>query len=685
MDVEITANLIGLAAGPVKVMGQAAGSVLVRNPNFFLAFSHPRTIRAGEPYEAAVTILNTSEIIANLVNVTLPPTSISGAVLESDDTVQLGDIAPGETRTAVYQLRAQRTGSISFTQLTSDEDITGRFRLRMGVDERGVALSPDAIGFPSFVDDLPQSIIDAATRVLGQALSVATAGQVPPGVRRVFTSTITQRVIELAEAGQRVRYGDPMPRVLSDLLLDWQGARRLDPGFDQIMRETEAGREFRETLMAEMENADGLNAVARLTGRVADAAGRGESWWFMAGSDGALLPALESGDEAATLVSSEIQQAMGYRGTAGHLIVAAPTEGSVFRWDADAPVAAADLSVVMVETDGSGTQYDWNVLSIPAGACFTYDSSSVDGLLSVDLECDGVVDSQLAALEMPVTELEPQVIAVLQDISVHAGRPNPSCLPPGEYKNYGTVVAVLFSKPMGQDDINAPDAYVLDNGIAANSVRVQPGGRVALLNLKAGVGTLRSRDLSIGAFTDPRGNLLSPVTIAVQTEADDGTTVRGRVARSDGSPARNVPVTLTMLDEIQTNIDCSPFVVRVSQVFTDDTGFFDFDFVMAGVPYSLSATDTGGLSQEAIDLILEAVAGDTLAREKLLELADRPEAQGTFLETLEVDSLPEAIALTEGLDRAVLNDFAELGSARIGTEVVVALRFRGGVRWEAPS
>ncbi len=46
MDLDLTADLEGLAAGIVKIKGKAAGSVLVRNPKFSLAFSHPRTVRA---------------------------------------------------------------------------------------------------------------------------------------------------------------------------------------------------------------------------------------------------------------------------------------------------------------------------------------------------------------------------------------------------------------------------------------------------------------------------------------------------------------------------------------------------------------------------------------------------------------------------------------------------------------
>ena len=76
---------------------------------------------------------------ANLVNVTLREASISGGTLApgSPETVQLGTLLPGESATAKFQIISQRTGSITFSNLTtSDDSLVGRFRLRAGVDER---------------------------------------------------------------------------------------------------------------------------------------------------------------------------------------------------------------------------------------------------------------------------------------------------------------------------------------------------------------------------------------------------------------------------------------------------------------------------------------------------------------------------------------------------------------------
>src|SRR5690606_6004598 len=119
MDLDLEATMDGLAAGPVQVKGKAAGSVLVRNPRFSMAFSHPRTVRVGEPYEASVTLLNTGITPANLVQIALNKNSISGARLEDEtqQLVELGTLLPGQSATATFRLRSLRTGSVSFSNL----------------------------------------------------------------------------------------------------------------------------------------------------------------------------------------------------------------------------------------------------------------------------------------------------------------------------------------------------------------------------------------------------------------------------------------------------------------------------------------------------------------------------------------------------------------------------------------
>ncbi|HYG24635.1 MAG TPA: Ig-like domain-containing protein [Verrucomicrobiae bacterium] len=685
MDLDLEAEMDGLAAGPVSVKGRAAGSVLVRNPRFSMAFSHPRTVRAGEPYEASVTLLNTGITPANLVQVTLNRNSISGAQLEdeSQQTVELGTLLPGETATATFRMRSLRTGAVSFSNLTtSDDSVVGRFRLSMGVDERGVALSPDTIGMPSQVEALPPPLLFAANRVLGQALSIATAAQLPPGVTRVTRSAVTRRVLDLAEAGQRLNYGDPAKRVFSDLLRDWQGGREGSAGFDQIVRETEAGREWRQALFAAMEAADGLNGTARMADRAPDYAGLGQEFVVASASAGMLSVNFGEGKDVSAARSAQ-PYALAYAGTNGTWAnFRMETNATVFWTFTNAP-SSADVGILVVSTNGTARQLRWTIPNPPHDAVYAFSLNDPLQRLQVDLLSDGNVDSLLEPAATTINELPPQLVAVEQDLMVLAGRPGNPCLGV-PYLNYGTVVAVVFSKPMTQGSAGVPSAYSVDGNNGANSVQIQPGGRVAYLNLRKGISSIRPRSLTLAGVADVRGNLLPTVTHAIRSVVPGsnvpftgGVAIRGRAIKGDGSPAVGIPVTLTMYDQAWGPYTCEAWTRRVSQVFTDAGGNFDFDFVMAGIPYSVSATDTSGMSQDALALVAANTTEGQFERERVLELAANPSTRDTLLGLFATGSLPEAVAKVEGLDRALIRDSVAMGSAREGQTVPMALRFRG--------
>lgn len=647
MDLELNGELDGLAAGSVKIKGRAAGSVLVRNPKFSLAFSHPSTVRTGEPYYAYVTVLNTGQAEANLLSITLPKGSVSGGELKSAERVELGNLEPGETKTARFLIVAQRTGRVAFSNLTTSEDsVVGRFRLRMGVDERGVELSPDTIGYPAYANRLPEGIFDAINRVLGQALSVSTSPLLPPGVKQIPFSIIEKRVLEMAEAGQRLAYGDSTNKVLMDLLLDFHGGRKFHEGFDQIIQSTEAGQEMRVAFAAEMDNHDALSAVERLAAQAADIAGRGEEWRFSASTEGAR----------------------------GKLVIFSRTNLTA-RWAFTNAAAQAQVSAARITTNGNGQIITWNLSEIAAGSCFTHNFDTDAANLRVDEDCDGQIEATIAGVATSVTELPPAMVSVRQTPEIISVRPFPSCQgAPAD--NYATVLAVLFSKPMTQTNANIPTAYTLDNGVEAQTVRVQPGGRVALLNLEQGIGAVRPRQMTVHGVKDIRGNMVVSNTLSVLNLIKEGVAVNGRVFRGDGSPAANVPVTLTMNDVLKDPFDrCEPQVIsKISQVFTDENGGFSFDFIVAGVSYTISATDTGGLPLEAIQAILDSSrGGSSFDRERFAARL----VQTNILNSLGVNTAPEAIALAEGLDRAVWNDRAHYEPGAMACEITVALRFRG--------
>src|SRR5262249_27207885 len=103
----------------------------------------------------------------------------------------------------------------------------------------------------------------AAMRVLGQAWSIAKApaGTLPSGVRRITQQGVVQKALSVAEAGLRIDLGQPSSDALRDLLFDFYGGENVDPGVAQLLRETDAGRDFAQVVGARL-GAPGTDAAS---------------------------------------------------------------------------------------------------------------------------------------------------------------------------------------------------------------------------------------------------------------------------------------------------------------------------------------------------------------------------------------------------------------------------------------
>ncbi|MBN8246992.1 MAG: carboxypeptidase regulatory-like domain-containing protein, partial [Verrucomicrobia bacterium] len=340
-------------------------------------------------------------------------------------------------------------------------------------------------------------------------------------------------------------------------------------------------------------------------------------------------------------------------------------------------------TVLLVSSNGTARLLRWLVPNPPSDATYAFRLGAAPEVLEIDLGSDGSADATALPAVTPVQELPPGLVAVEQDLRVNSGRPGNPCIGP-PWANYGTVVTVVFSKAMTQGSAGLPEAYTVDGDNGANSVQVQPGGRVAYLNLRKGISAIIPRLLTLTGVTDVRSNLLATITVPIRSVVPGtevpftgGVAIRGRALKGDGAPAPGIPVTLTMYDQGFGALQCESWVRRVSQVLTDAGGNFTFDFVLAGVPYSISATDTSGLSEEALTLVAQNTAESQVERERILQLATSAATRDTLLGLFAAGSLPEAIAKVEGLDRALVRDAVQIGSGREGQTVPIALRFRG--------
>ncbi len=234
----------------MTIKGKASGGVLVRNPFFDMTFTVPSVVRRGERFKLYATVTNIGQGIANDVTVSLDAAALSGARLVSDQTVHIDTLRTGDSKTVAFELESQKTGQVvaSYLKLEGPGQSGGTLRFALGVGERGVPLSPDTLVLPAAVDAVPVAVLDAAMRVLGQAWSVANApsGTLPRGVLRTSKAVVVAKALALAEAGLRIGLGQDIAGSIESLDYDFFAGPPRDPGFDQLLRDTEAGQALRQ-------------------------------------------------------------------------------------------------------------------------------------------------------------------------------------------------------------------------------------------------------------------------------------------------------------------------------------------------------------------------------------------------------------------------------------------------------
>lgn len=578
-DIQIRGTLEGLPSGPVEVEGVAAGAVFVRNPSFAVSLAHPRTVRAGESYDLYATVTNTSQSIANLATVGLDPFAIFGAELLSDPQVRFETIRPGESVVAKFRLRSQRTGEVTFSSFTGD--VAGDIRLTTGVDERGVPLAPNAIVLPRAADYLPSSLVLAAQRVLGQAFSIATApaAALPPGVLFVSKATVIARGRSLAEAGQRVQFGGAteLAPAVSDLLLDWLGERQPDAGFDQILRTTEAGRDFLAEVAAILGPSflpDPLGAQQAFAQATVARGGQLTASGGAAGGGGpplALSITREDGvvvDASGNALPTSGVLRFGSPATSAFIPVARP---DATRYTIEARAAGAgtfDLGVVVPGASaGTLLQVRFASVALQAGGTIRVlvDLSAPGPAQAlVDRDGDGTVDATLDPATASIVEGPPQVVDV---VTLESGYyDSPGAL--NDPATYGLLVGVLFDKPVDKASAETLSNYALEASNAVLGAQLQPSGRLVYLYLRKPVGALVPRTLALSGIVDERGAPLAPTTRGIRSNLTDGVRLFGQTREADGTPVPGALVTIS-----------KPRVFTIARILTESDGSYEFDYV----------------------------------------------------------------------------------------------------------
>lgn len=613
---EIEATLDGLAnRPPLHLSGRARGSVVIRDPSFALTFHHPEVVRRDEVYELRVTVANTSTVRANRVALALDAASLTGAVVldvppGTEPVAELGDILPGDASEARFRLRATRTGRVVASAFTSDGSVSGSLRLRTGVTNDGVPLSPDTFVFPSFVSALPSPFVDAATRLIGIAHGFATADATVPGSLAppdFSDGSVRARATELVAAARRAGLGQGVPSAVADVLLRWLGSRDEVPGFDLVRRGNPRGREL------EAAAAPVLGELLRSAGRAAfdqallDAAAANAEPTFPGRTrSGPAIVVLETADPADPHARLRIRDA----GT-GAVTSGGPQEAGALRevpYVALLPLGApgggdtafvgrlsgsgleitiegrrtGTVALDLLFPDGRGGFSRVRFSGIPVRAGSLATSLLTAGATQLDLASavDGTrIGSAAAALPSPFA-----AVAAVQDVDASP---------------LGKVVTLVFNRAVATGPASEPRLWrlptttragePLERTVAAVSTSTDPrlvsllcGGVVSPVR----PGTARGDLVPSVAGESWSGELAIAPRLAVE-----GGEVEGRVLGPDGAP---LPGATVRLSEAATDdLSGRSFAATTASTRSDARGDFVFDFVRRqdGKPFRLDAFD----------------------------------------------------------------------------------------------
>ena len=689
---DIRADLDGLPVGTVKLKGRASGGVLVRNPYFDLTFTAPSVVRTDETFTMFVTVTNIGQGTANLLKLSLEQDAISGLNLLSDGELQVDELKPGDAKTFEFEFLSQRTGQVIASYLRFGDaapgGTQGNLKFKVGVGERGVPLSPDTLVLPSSVDTLPDDVVRAAMRVLGQAWSVANApsGTLPRGVVRTDRSVVTAKALALAEAGLRVTLGQAEVDAVRDLAYDfWSGTPAPDPGFDQLLRTTEAGRNLAVAIGAALAetatgHGGGIVGYEQELSRLLTSGPDFLAFSVANGASGAPVDVTLWDGAARRTQSAALPGQLPLAEVPGALLlplgppssapllglVTAPTESMYMIELFALETGPVDVSVTRPRGDGTVLRGVLEGVLLQAGekARIRLPRDQPDLLrLEHDLPGpdgfpDGIPDSAEDLLVDPVVQypegplfkaarvIGPETLAGASPLGVYA--------------------AFLFDRVV--DEVSAADErnYTIPSNDVV-SARRQLSGRLVFASLAQPEGNYVPTTVTVSGMADGRGVVrFSPETHdLVSLVPDPGAIVTGRVINADGTPVPAAVVTYLN----NKNFGCIGGAVEagIAALPVASSGAFEFRFVRqdaCGAPFALVTQDptTGAVRRvtgyvrtagERINLDIAlfgkgSVTGQVRRIETLSPLTTEP-APGIQVSVLSVtDPQSSGAALTDG-------------------------------------
>lgn len=617
---ELTATLEGLANQPPRTLrGRARGSVLVRDPSFGLTFHHPDVVRDGEEYELRVSVANTSTVRANAVTISIDAASLSGADAVgvppgADPAAALGDIPPGESRLAKFPLRARRTGRVVASAFTSDGPVVGSLRLRTGVTNDGIPLSPDSFVFPRVISVLPPEVVDPATALIGIAHGLATMDPTAPGIgcgplgeacaAPFADGVVRDRVTDLVGAARRASLGQPVAAAVADLAFRWLGSAQPSPGFDGVRRSSSHGRDLEAgvgTVLSAHASEAGVAGLERtlldaaVASSATDGSAEGSIWAFLE-EGGAADPAgrLYVGDPVAGTLTGLRPGETGYARATRHASLhslSAPIGGEL------GLVARPPASGIVFGIEGKRAGTVALTVFLPDGAG-GYRRARFQGIVTSPGSVTNVYVVPGATVLQAISTTD-----VLRSADAVAVEPSPF----GPYaavqdlasSPLGKAVSLVFNRPLlgGAAQVQrwalpAPgsDGTPYERGVGGAFPQGSDSRHLVLV-ADTIISPFRPGEV-VGTEVPGRHGAAWSGTIPITPRLDlPGGTVAGRVIGPDGTPLPNAPVKLT--ESATADLTGEVFSATTSVTRTDATGAFTFDYVRKqdGKPFRVESFD----------------------------------------------------------------------------------------------
>jgi large repetitive protein len=677
---DIQGTLDGLVTGPVRVIGSAQGGVLVRNPFFDMTFGVPAVVRSGEQFKLFVTVKNISQAIANGVKVTLDAAQVSGAVLVGDPSQIINTLPGGSSATLTFQFQSQRTGQVvaSYLHFDTTDGTTGELKFTMGVGERGIPLSPDTLVLPASVNNLPETVVEAAMRVLGEGWSIANAppGTLPAGVIRTTKSVVTRKALALAEAGLRVQLGESYTAALRDLLSDFYGGQPIDPGFDQILRTTDAGLSFERAIGAVLAPSitsagiqqfqlDLSNVLASgpdfLAFSFSNGNGPAPVTFTLSDGNGNLAQNLGAASGFTNNIPGFSQAPFGGSDASPVLgLLTAPVSFPyTLQFTANAD-GAVDLAVTLPSGDGNFVRGAIAGVPVTAGlkSRIVLNSANPGPLvLEQDTGSDGSYATKKNLSALTIIPAGPQFISA----DVIDG----TLLPGASY--LGVQTALLFDRPVDSASAKQNSNYQIPSN-QVQQATAQLSGRIIVTNLQQPEGPYILSTVTVSGLSDLRGVTGRSLTLPLSATLlqNPGGVVSGRVLNADGTSVGGAVVTYS--DYSPDNCVNNAPPVGIANIPVDASGRYQVRYVPldpCGRAFRVttrdpatadvrSATDFVRFAGERLNVDL-ALFGRGSVAGTVTDLSSNPVPGATVVVASGTDSQVGAQAITDGNGQYVVS------------------------------